>query len=422
MTLQPILKQLNTIKSFCSREILERPWFFLAILIVGSFLLRIWHLGAIREEIFDEVYFVHFAKNYLSGTSFFDIHPPLGKLIIALGIKIFSDTQFGWRIMSAIFGAAVILLGYLTGKELKKPADGEGGKIVGLLAAAILALDGLILVYSRVGLMDIFMIFFTLLGFWSFLKFANSKKLIYLVLAGLSLGLAASVKYIAGLLFLTFLLIIFIKKIPLKKIIWQFLIFILVLPTLIYLAFFLFNFPANSHFFAKVLEWHQQSLNYNLTLKEGHPYGSKWWTWFLLLRPIWFYFKDIDGHYLGIVGLGNPLAWWSSLLVVPILIWRIYKKDTSAAIILGSFLIFLLPWAFFRRVLFYYHALSAFVFVSLGTAYLLEKLFKDNFGKLIVFIYFLILIFLFFYFLPIWMAWPISSDQFYHRMWLKSWI
>lgn len=410
-----ILKQLKAIKSFLSREILEHTWFFVAILLVGSFLLRIWHLGAIKEEIFDEVYFVHFAKNYLSGTSFFDIHPPLGKLIIALGIKIFSDTQFGWRIMPAIFGTAVILLGYLIGKELKN-------KIVGLLAATILALDGMILVYSRVGLMDIFMIFFIFLGFWSFLKFANTNKLVYLALAGMSLGLAASVKYIAGLLFFVFLLIIFVKKIPAKKIIWQFPIFIFVLPTLIYLAFFLFNFPADGHFFSKVLEWHQQSLNYNLTLKEGHPYGSKWWTWFLLLRPIWLYFKDINGHYLGVVGLGNPLAWWSSLIVVPVLIWRIYKKDSTAGIILGSFLIFLLPWAFFKRVLFYYHALPSFVFVSLGTAYLLEKLFKDNLGKLIVAVYFIILIFLFFYFSPIWMAWPISSVQFYHRMWLKSWI
>ncbi len=422
MNRMQILKQFKAVKSFLSREILEHTWFFLAILIIGSFLLRIWHLGVIKEEIFDEVYFVHFAKNYLSGTSFFDIHPPLGKLILALGIKIFGDTQFGWRIMPAIFGTAVIFLGYLVGKELKNPPDDRAGKIVGLFMALILALDGMILVYSRVGLMDIFMIFFIFFGFWSFLKFAKTNKLHYLALAGLSLGMVASVKYIAGLLFFVFLLIIFVKKIPIKKIIWQFPIFILVLPTLIYLAFFLFNFPLDGHFFSKVLEWHQQSLNYNLTLKEGHPYGSKWWTWFLLLRPIWLYFKDIGGQYVGVVGLGNPLAWWSSLIVVPVLIWRVYKKDTTATIILGSFLIFLLPWAFFKRVLFYYHALPAFLFLSLGTAYLLEKLLKDNLGKVIVSVYFILLIFLFFYFLPIWMGWSISSAQFYHRMWFKSWI
>ncbi len=406
---------LKKTKSFLSKEILDHTWFFLAILLVASFVLRIWHLGAIKEEIFDEVYFVHFAKNYLSGTSFFDIHPPLGKLIIAFGIKIFGDTHFGWRIMSAIFGTGVILMGYLVGKELKN-------KIVGLLTAVILALDGMILVYSRVGLMDIFMVFFILLGSWSMLKFAKSQRLIFLIIAGLSLGLAASVKYIAGLLFFLYILILIVKKAPLKKIIWQFPLFILVLPAALYLSFFFFNFPANGQFFSKVLEWHQQSLNYNLTLKEGHPYGSKWWSWFLLLRPIWLYFKDVSGRYVGVVGLGNPLAWWSSLLVVPILVWRMAKKDKTAIIVLGAFLIYLLPWAFFKRVLFYYHALPSFVFLSLGTAYLLERLLKDSFGKVIVLVYFLILIFLFVYFLPIWMGLPITSVQFYHRMWLKSWI
>lgn len=415
LSLKVLMSQLKTIKLYLIKEILDHTWFFVALIMVGSFLLRIWHLGAIKEEIFDEVYFVRFAQNYLSGTSFFDIHPPLGKLIIALGLKTLGDGHFAWRIMPAIFGTAVILLGYLIGKELKN-------KIVGLFAALILAFDGMILVYSRVGLMDIFMVFFILIGFWTFLRFANTKKLYYLILAGIFLGLAGSIKYIAGLLLLVYILIIIIKKIPFRKLFWQFPVFILLVPALIYLGFFLFNFPPSREFFRQVLEWHRQSLNYNLTLKESHPYGSKWWQWFLLLRPIWLYFKDLDGKYIGIVGLGNPLAWWSSLVVIPVLIWRTIKKDKIAAIVLGAFLIFLLPWSLFGRVLFYYHAMPSFTFLAFGTAYLLEKLLNDKVGKMIVWVYFGILIFLFCYFLPIWMAWPVTSAQFYHRMWLKSWI
>src|SRR3989344_9040533 len=105
LRLSMLIEQSRKIKStlsYLGKEILKETWIFILILVIFSFLLRLWHLGAIKEEIFDEVYFIDFAKNYLAGTSFFDIHPPLGKLILAVGIRFFED-QFGWRIMAAIF-------------------------------------------------------------------------------------------------------------------------------------------------------------------------------------------------------------------------------------------------------------------------------------------------------------------------------
>ena len=409
-----MLKKIKSSLSFLSKEILKETWFFILVLTIASFLLRLMYLGSIKEEIFDEVYFVQFAKNYLSGTSFFDIHPPLGKLILAVGIKIFSG-QFGWRIMPAIFGTALIPLGYLTGKEL-------AGKVVGIFTALILALDGMILVYSRVGLIDIFLAFFILLSFYGFLKFANNQKIIFLLLAGLALGLATAVKYIGGLVFLTFIVILLVKKVPFMKYFWWYLSLIIVLPILIYLAFFLFNFKINSQFLHEIINWHIQSFNYNLHLTESHPYASKWWGWFLLLRPIWLYFKDIGGKYLGVIGMGNPLAWWSSIVIVPLLIWGAIKKNKTNIIILFSFLIFWLFWAFFSRVLFMYHALTSFIFLAMGIAYYLEKLFQEKNGKIFVTCYFMILLAFFIFFLPIWMGLPIDTSQFYHRIWFKGWI
>lgn len=397
------------------KYLLDHPWFIVLFFSLFSLAFRLYHLSNIKDLVFDEVYFVDFAKKYLSGTEFFDIHPPLGKLIIACGIKIFGDTQFGWRIMSVILGTALIPLGYITAKEL-------GGKIVGIFTVLILSFDGMLLVYSRLGLLDILLSFFIILSFYLFLKFANSKKFIYLPLVGLFLGLTASIKYIGWLLVLLFIVIAIVKKIPLKKYYWlYYLIFLLVIPAAIYFGFFLFNFPYKN-LIPDVLNWHRQSLNYNIHLTEGHPYGSKWWTWFLLLRPIWLYFKDIGGKYVGVVGMGNPLAWWSSIVVVPLLIYYTIKKDKTAQILLSAFLIFLVPWAFVKRVIFIYHAIPSFIFLSFAIAYFLEKLMVDKIGKTIVAVYFAILIAFFVFFLPIWIGLPIESSKFYLRTWLKGWI
>ena len=45
--------------------------------------LRFYRIAEPRQVVFDEVHFGGFASHYLKGTYFFDVHPPLGKLIIA---------------------------------------------------------------------------------------------------------------------------------------------------------------------------------------------------------------------------------------------------------------------------------------------------------------------------------------------------
>lgn len=395
-------------------DFFKKPVVAVALLTVFSFVIRIVNIHKIGDMIFDEVYFVNFAKNYLNGVSFFDIHPPLGKLILAVSIKFFGDTSTGWRIMPAIFGTFTIPLAYITGKEFMN-------KNVGLLFATILSFDGMLLVYSRTGLIDIFLVFFILLTFYFLLKFINTNKTLFLILTGISLGLAASIKYIGGLMLLVVIFTLIIKKIAAKKNLLRLILCLVIVPGIIYIAFFLFNFYDNK-FFYKVYEWHLQSFNYNITLTDTHPYASKWWGWFLLMRPIWLYFQDVNGKLVGVDGIGNPILWWSSIAVVPLLIWGTFKKYKHQLIILVGFLIFLLFWAPFSRVLFFYHALPSFIFLSLGLAIWLERLSKIPYGKIYLLIFLILTVASFIFFLPIYIGTPLQSDAFYHRIWLKSWI
>src|SRR5690349_4360886 len=83
--------------------------FGILVIVVFAFL-RIWRISFPGETVFDEVYFPKMAWQYLTGEAFFDIHPPLGKLMIAVGESIFGNTTLGWRIVSLLFGLGILPL------------------------------------------------------------------------------------------------------------------------------------------------------------------------------------------------------------------------------------------------------------------------------------------------------------------------
>lgn len=96
-------------------------------LIIGFALsLRLWRLSTPSGYIFDEVYYAKNAASLITagvelndqGESEFVVHPPLGKWLIGIGIRIFGNNEFGWRFSAAIFGSFAVLLIYLIVKKL----------------------------------------------------------------------------------------------------------------------------------------------------------------------------------------------------------------------------------------------------------------------------------------------------------------
>lgn len=82
------------------------------------------------------------------------VHPPLAKQLIAIGEMIFGYTPLGWRFMTALFGALTVLLIMALARQL------SGSRIVGVLAGIIAICDGVLLVASRFGMLDIFQVLF----------------------------------------------------------------------------------------------------------------------------------------------------------------------------------------------------------------------------------------------------------------------
>ncbi len=122
--------------------------------------------------VFDEVYYTHDAwslyhhgveLNTTNNGAGYVVHPPFGKWMIALGEWIVRDpnftSTFGWRFMSAIVGTLAVLIVARTARRMTRST------LLGCVAALVFSLDGLEYVQSRVAMLDIFLMFWTVVGF-----------------------------------------------------------------------------------------------------------------------------------------------------------------------------------------------------------------------------------------------------------------
>ncbi len=89
----------------------------------------------------------------------FVVHPPLGKWLIAGGMKIFGPTPFGWRFSAALLGTITVVLVALIAHHLFRSV------VWGGVAGVFLAVDGEHLVLSRTALLDVFLTFFVVVAF-----------------------------------------------------------------------------------------------------------------------------------------------------------------------------------------------------------------------------------------------------------------
>jgi 4-amino-4-deoxy-L-arabinose transferase-like glycosyltransferase len=115
--------------------------------------------------VFDEVYFpVDAAKDlHQPAVSYFDPEPPLAKLLMTPPIAWWGFNTWTWRDSTTIFGSLLVGLVYLIARRLRRD------RFFALCAGIFMCLDGLALVESRTGVIDIIAIFFVALFYYAFL-------------------------------------------------------------------------------------------------------------------------------------------------------------------------------------------------------------------------------------------------------------
>lgn len=367
-------------------------WVFTLLIGALALLVRVVNLGWPNRFVFDEAYYVPEAHQLLrygfeeNRAYYFIVHPPFGKWNIAVGEWLFGYNSFGWRIAGVVFGcAAVVLLSFVVRRMTRST-------LCGLIAAILLAADGFSFTVSRTGILDIFLQFWTLLGFWFLIVDRDSFRTQlsracqrgaigkwgppvgfrwWRLAAGVTFGLSASVKW-SGIYFLALFAILCLvwdwgayRSIGLRR---PFLAMLRrslptafwdlgIVPVLAYLATWVGWFAgetAQGRYWAEgratsypwipealrsLWHMHAEWLNFHTHLTTPHPWDSNPWSWLLTGRPVLMVNDTVTiggaQHMRTITMIGTPPLWWVFALAGLWMIWwAISRMDWRAIAVL----------------------------------------------------------------------------------------
>lgn len=293
---------------------------------------------------FDEIYHPRTAYEHIRGIYPYEItHPPLGKLIMSLGIQIFGMTPFGWRFMGALFGVGMLPLLYVFLKNL------FGKTAVAACGTALFAFDFMHLTQTRIATIDTYGVFFILAMYFFMYRYLTlpagtsfKKGALPLFLSGLMWGIGAASKWTviygaAGLALLYFIGLYFkLRDWPqdegaprfgpwlVKTLLFSVLCFVLI-PAVIYtLSYIPYALARDGLTLENLIRQMWENQKYMLTYHQGvhdvHPYESRWYQWLVDGRPILYYLDSTSGASQGLkcafASFNNPVVSWAGLLAI----------------------------------------------------------------------------------------------------------
>ncbi|XP_071962879.1 protein O-mannosyl-transferase 2-like [Antedon mediterranea] len=284
-------------------------WCCFILLVVLAFGTRLYKLDEPKHVCWDETHFGKMGSYYINRTFFFDVHPPLGKMLIGLsgllsgydgkfsfekpGIKYGETEYIGMRLFCSLLGSSIILLCFGIVWEMTQSLSAS------VLSAFIIIFDTGCLTLSQYILLDPILLFFIVMSMYSAQKFKGHSKLpfsfgwwFWMANTGIFLAFSFSVKWV-GLFIILLIGIITISdlwhllgnlalsKIQIAKHICARVSCLIVLPIICYLAIFFVHFKVLSHsgtgdgFFSSSFQSRLKGNNlYEANMPEDLAYGS----------------------------------------------------------------------------------------------------------------------------------------------------
>ena len=357
-------------------------------------------ISQLNSMYFDEIYHGRTGYEQLHKMPVYETtHPPLGKDLIMVGIALFGMTAFGWRFAGTLFGVLLVPLAWCFVRRLtRKPWAAA-------TAGVLLALDFMRFSQSRLATIDVYGTFFILLGAYCMVWYCQrvltdgvNRALLPMALGGVAFGLGCAAKWTgiyagAGLavLYLGVLYARWQQKRPGFRAEFRTaavggVLFYVLLPLCLYIGSYLpywWRDPAFS-----LSDWWQcqvSMFSYHATLKATHPFESRWYTWLLGLRPVWYYRNGYlpYGMKASIAGMAGPVIWLVGLAALVGLLWhqvsgRGNRQGAGVLILYGTQLI---PWMLVTRCTFLYHYFPSSMFCLAALALVLARMTHVDWAK-----------------------------------------
>ncbi len=502
----------------------QRLWFWggpLLVLLLAA-VLRFWNIANPHTLVFDETFYVKdawslfnrgyettwpegadesFARgdtNIFNTAASYVVHPPFGKWLIGWGMALVGPaSSLGWRFTVAIAGLVIVWLVMLIARRL------TGSTLIAVLTGGLIAIDGLAIQLSRVTLLDGILAALTLTGVYLVLldRLSAGQRLArllqkrntagtrpawgpvmwwrpWLILAGLTFGLSAGVKW-SGLYFLAAFCIYvvvmdaldrrragitfwassallrtapvtFLQTVPLAFAAYLSTWLGWILNSGSYGRAWMDEHPDEKWaglfswvptWFQSLARFHGEIYNFHVGMSTPHPYQANPLTWLFMIRPTSMYYEGSVAGENGcgwetcsaaISGLPNPLIWWAGTAAVFYLIYYVIRfRKWQPAFILMGMLAGYVPWLLYlNRTVFQFYGIvyEPFMILSLGYVMwlILGKRSAPDYRRItgirVIAVFGIAAILLSIFFYPLWTGMQIPLTYWQMHMWLPSWV
>jgi dolichyl-phosphate-mannose-protein mannosyltransferase len=394
--------------------------------------------------VYDEMYYAITAYQYINHIPLYATnHPPLGTLLISLGILIWGMNPLGWRIMAYLCGVIMVPLIYYFARKIFK------SNRAAIFAALLLMFDFMHFTINRYALIDSMVTLFICAEYLMFFCYIENQKLNKPNAAQNSLwgiafffALALATKWIALFSLIAILPIIiyyefFYRNEQINKQNNKFksilkLVGLSMLVIILYCSSFIpqcltqreahnsVSFIIQQH----LAMWHYHT-GYAVT--HHHQFESQWWSWPLMLRPqqIYIWINLITKQSASVVLMGNPAIWWFSIVAVILMVINFIKtRSWQLGFILLAIASQYLPYMLIKRTSFIYYLYAVTPFMVLSITWALDAALKRSETSLrgLVWFYLILVVGLFILFYPAISGLEIQRDYTYrHLLWYQSW-